>query len=72
MAYTSTHHGESLLGPVARFFSIIGNALVSMGEANSKIRQVDALNSMSDAELAKRGIKREDIVQHVFMNYYWS
>jgi uncharacterized protein YjiS (DUF1127 family) len=57
------------MGPVARFFSIIGNAMVSIGEANSKVRQVDALNALSDEELAARGIKRQDIVRHVFS--YW-
>lgn len=68
MAYTTTQNGAAapLMGPVARFFSIIGNALVSLGESNSKIRQVDALNAMSDEELARRGIQRQDIVRHVF------
>ncbi|WP_417525846.1 DUF1127 domain-containing protein [Marinovum sp.] len=40
--------------------------LVSISENNSRLRRVEFLNSLSDDELSARGIRREDIVRHVF------
>ncbi len=72
MAYTSTHTGlASPFALIGRVFATLGNALVSIGEANSKLRQVEALQALSDEELARRGIKREDIVRTVFVNTGW-
>jgi uncharacterized protein YjiS (DUF1127 family) len=72
MAYTSSTSGVvspfALIGSV---FAALGNALVSIGEANSKMRQVEALQALSDAELAERGIKRSDIARVVFADTYW-
>ena len=48
------------------FFASIGNALVAVAEANPRMKKVHALQRMTDAELAERGIKREDIVRVVF------
>ncbi|MEM8731769.1 MAG: hypothetical protein AAGF79_17810 [Pseudomonadota bacterium] len=39
-----------------------------MAEANPRMKKVQALQSMTDAELAERGIKREDIVRVVFQD----
>ncbi|QBF30590.1 DUF1127 domain-containing protein [Thalassococcus sp. S3] len=73
MAYTSTQTGgTSVFGLIGQFFSVIGNALVALGDANSKVRQLEALNALSDAELAERGLRREDIARTVFMNNYWA
>lgn len=40
-------------------------------EANSRIREVERLQAMSDEALTAKGIKREDIVRHVFRDLYW-
>ena len=37
-----------------------------MALANPRVRQMERLIAMSDAELARRGIKRQDIAHHVF------
>lgn len=72
MAYTSTNTGLSTpFALIGRVFAALGNALVGIGEANSKLRQVEALQALSDQELAQRGIKREDIVRTVFVNTGW-
>lgn len=73
MAHTTTHipASGSILAPVAKFFSALGTAFVSMGEASSKMRQVNALQALSDEELADRGLKREDIARYVFSDCYW-
>jgi uncharacterized protein YjiS (DUF1127 family) len=35
-------------------------------------REFQALSRMSDADLAKRGLKRAELPQHVFGKYYYS
>ncbi|MBO9395769.1 MULTISPECIES: DUF1127 domain-containing protein [unclassified Shimia] len=71
MALTDTTSAAPLtLGKVlAAPFRAIGNGFVSLIENNSRIQQVDRLNALTDAQLAARGLKREDIVQHVFRDY---
>lgn len=44
----------------------IGDWMVRVGEANSRSDQIERLSAMSDAELARRGITRDRIVQYVF------
>ena len=67
MAYTSHHTAPAgIFSAVQHFFASIGNALVAVAEANPRMKKVQALQRLSDAELAERGIKREDIVRVVF------
>lgn len=50
---------------------IFGRALdflVRIAECNHRVRRVQALSAMSDAQLAARGLKREDITRHVFQD----
>lgn len=64
----STVHTRSLTalpGVVADIFTGIFDALVRIGEANAKVRQINALSALSDAELAARGMRREDIIRRV-------
>jgi len=63
--------GASVQSAFGRFFSALGNGLVAMAENNSKMKQIRALEALSDADLAKRGIKREDIARHVLSPGYW-
>lgn len=60
------HFPESVLHILGKPFKAIGNFMVSIMENNSRLKRVERLSQMSDAELAKRGLKREDIVRHVF------
>lgn len=59
-------------------FALLGHALarisapfVNSGEAHSRLRQVDALHALSDAELKERGVKRSEIVSVVFGAQSW-
>ncbi|ASP19171.1 hypothetical protein ANTHELSMS3_00451 [Antarctobacter heliothermus] len=50
----------------AGFFRSIFNTLVMIAESDHRMKAVEKLTAMSDAELAERGLKRADIVRHVF------
>jgi len=44
---------------------------VAVAEANPRMKAVQRLSEMSDEELAERGLKRDDIVRHVFRDIYY-
>ena len=56
---------------IAAFFKSIGGSILRAGEASSRINRVEALRAKSDVELADIGIKRDDIVYHVFKDLYY-
>lgn len=77
MADISYSHSHSHAAPRAQgFFSRLGARLGRWMEdiavANARVRQVERLNAMSDEQLAKRGLTRDQIVHHVFRDvmYY--
>ncbi|MBS8228760.1 DUF1127 domain-containing protein [Vannielia litorea] len=61
----------SLLARVGAGLDRALNVLVSMAEANPRMKAVTRLSELSDEELAARGLKREDIVRHVFRDIYY-
>jgi hypothetical protein len=62
---------ESVADRIGGTFAAIGRAFVTATEANSRIDRVQALNALSDEELAARGIRRDQIVHHVFRDLYY-
>lgn len=60
-----------LAGILRRCFAAAGNALVAIAEADSRMRAVRQLNAMSDEELAERGLRREDVVHHIFSDRFY-
>jgi len=42
-----------------------------MGEAQSRTRQIQFLQSLTDEELRQRGLTRDRIVHHVFADSAW-
>ena len=52
-------------------FIAIVNALVRVAERNPQMQRVQALAELSDAQLAERGLERQDIVRHVFGDRFW-
>lgn len=52
-------------------FAAIGRGLVWLAENNTRMRQVEKLNNMSDEALAEQGLKREDIVRHIFRDTFY-
>lgn len=59
--------------PAVRFnpLKAIWNALVAAGENSKRMQRIQRLQSLSDEQLSKLGMKREEIVQHVFKDVYW-
>ncbi|MCB1333219.1 MAG: DUF1127 domain-containing protein [Roseivivax sp.] len=49
----------------------LGRKLVSLGENHPRLRQMERLMALSDAELAARGLTREGIARHVFKDVYY-
>jgi len=65
-ATTQTLSTWSPLAVLKRSLSAIFTGLVNVAEANSRYHEVQNLQAMSDEQLAKKGLKRDDIVMHVF------
>ena len=59
------------ISAVAAVMAAFGASLMRAAEASSRIDRVEALQAKSDAELAKMGITRDDIVRHVFRDLYY-
>lgn len=72
MAYQHAHsdHGTDFhLNPWAIIKSVaglVGGFFVAISVANRRIAEMEALQAKSDAQLAKMGLRREDIARHVF------
>ena len=69
MAHTqtnSTFSGSDLLGKLFVPFAALWRGMIAVAQANSRVKEIEALSKLSDKQLAKRGIRREDIVHHVF------
>ena len=66
MAYVSTSSlGGARVSTSALVQGLTG-WLVRVGERHSRHDQIEALQRLSDTELAARGLTREGIVAHVF------
>ncbi|WP_420584767.1 hypothetical protein [Ruegeria sp.] len=68
---TQTNSRYSLPGLIASIGSSIYSALISVAQAQSRVRQVEFLQSLSDEELKNRGLTRERIVHRVFADSIW-
>lgn len=64
---------RSILGQIAMPFRFVGNGLMAIAShrAEAKMRQVHDLSNLTDAELAHRGLRRDDIYRHVFRGTAW-
>lgn len=79
MAHTTTHPAPITLAGTAKaigagVYSVlggIGNFFVRIAETNTRLAKVERLQALSDAQLEKRGLKREDIVRHVFSDMFY-
>lgn len=59
-------------GFIVNIFSALFTGLGRIAEANWRVREIERLNRLSDAALAEKGLKREDIPRHVFQDVFWQ
>ncbi|SEO64880.1 hypothetical protein SAMN04490248_108125 [Salinihabitans flavidus] len=52
-------------------FRAVGRFMILIGENNTQVRKAQYLQSLSDEELAKRGMTREEIVRRVFADKFY-
>jgi uncharacterized protein YjiS (DUF1127 family) len=57
---------------ISGFFESLLRSSVMASTAQARLSQAEALNAKTDAELAELGLKREDIVHHVFRDMFWT
>lgn len=70
MAYaptTQTQHAT----PIRNFFVGIFNALARISEADARAKEAEYLMSLSDAALAQKGLKRDEIARYVFRDIWY-
>ncbi len=53
------------------FFASIGQGFNAYLERRTRRGEIERLNALSDAQLAKLGITRERIPHHVFRDLFW-
>ncbi|PZX16286.1 hypothetical protein LX81_02138 [Palleronia aestuarii] len=74
MHATIKHHAPltGLRQALANGYARFSETMVLIMESQARTKQVERLNAKSDAELAKLGLRRQDIVRHVFRDvmYY--
>jgi hypothetical protein len=56
---------------VDAFFASIGQGMNAYMERRSRMDQITRLEAKSDDELAKMGIQRDRILQHVFRDLFY-
>lgn len=65
---TSGAGTRSVASLIAAPFKATGTLLIAVAsrQAERRAREIRDLNNLTDAELASRGLRRDDIVRHVF------
>ncbi|KJZ19902.1 DUF1127 domain-containing protein [Loktanella sp. S4079] len=68
--FTDTVSAQPQPGILSKIGATIASAFSRIIEAQDRSDEVRRLNDMSDAQLAELGIKRNEIVRHVFRDVY--
>jgi uncharacterized protein YjiS (DUF1127 family) len=71
MAHTITHFSPDIRHRIDAFFSRFGQGMNVYVETHSRRDKIDTLEAKSDTELAQLGLKRDEIVGHVFRDMIW-
>lgn len=56
---------------VSAFLTAVGTGYAAYCDRHSRRDQIDALHALSDAELAAKGIKRDEIARYVFRDLFY-
>ncbi len=66
LAHADTHFSNH-----RSIFARIGDFFIAYAESRSRYDQIEALNELSDEELAERGMTRDTILRHVFADTFY-
>jgi uncharacterized protein YjiS (DUF1127 family) len=71
MAYASDTHipHAAPQNILVRAWHGFATFMITMMENDRRLKQIEALQAMSDAQLKERGLRREQIVNYVFRQY---
>ncbi|CUH83897.1 DUF1127 domain-containing protein [Thalassovita mediterranea] len=67
----STNLFAALSARFSQALSAIAQRMMAYGEARSHYREIQALERLSDAELAGMGLKRDNIVRHALRGQFY-
>lgn len=66
-----THEGAPRRNVLADMFNGMMEGLARIAESSHRMKEIERLHAMSDADLAKRGLKRDEIARHVFRDVFY-
>jgi uncharacterized protein YjiS (DUF1127 family) len=68
--YTDTIDSSPKTSLASRIWHGIGRFLLKLSHAQDRTPTVNRMQRLSDDELAKMGLRREDIVSHVYRDHF--
>ncbi|MFP7674797.1 DUF1127 domain-containing protein [Marivita sp. S0852] len=71
MALTQSYQDEKQ-GFLSRLIDGLSRGFSQVTETNWRIREVERLQAMTDEALQAKGLRRDDIVRHVFQDMFWQ
>ncbi|MFW2587937.1 DUF1127 domain-containing protein [Sagittula sp. SSi028] len=66
-----TYDDSARRGILSSMFHGMMDTLTRAAESSHRMKEIERLQGLSDAELAKRGLTREGIAHHVFRDIYY-
>lgn len=64
--YSSPIFAPRIAGSVAAFFATLAHAFAMATGAQARFDEIQRLQALSDGDLARIGLSRDDIVRHVY------
>ncbi len=69
--YTDTIDNHPKASLAARVRQGVGRFFAGLADAQNRTQAVERMQDLSDKDLAKLGVRREDIVRHVYRDIYY-
>lgn len=69
--YTDTIDNRPKASLATRFLRGTSRFFSTIADAQNRTNAVNRMQDLSDAELARMGVRRQDIVRHVYQDIYY-
>ena len=66
------HAGSAVLAAIGTGFVAVARFFCVLSKAHRCAQELERLTALSDADLARRGLKRDEIVSYVFRNHMFE